>query len=110
MPDRHAGTAAVPQKLDHNRQKRLEEVRVLLSQRIQEAHSIAHSLVGLAERLKTDPWRWTIGTSAVDPPPGSVTMPLETHMALALDKERLRRLLDEIRWLQREEARLLTEP
>ena len=108
MHDRHAGTAATPQKLDRSTQKQLQEVQVLLAQRIQQAQSIADSLSALAQRLKTEPWRWVVGSAVVDPPPGYVTMPLEFDIVAALDKERLRRLLDEIRWLQREEARLLS--
>jgi len=33
-------------------------------------------------------------------------MPVEFDMMAALDKERLSRLLDEIRWLKREEGKL----
>ncbi len=108
MQDRRAGTAATPQKLDRSTQKQLQEVQVLLAQRLQQAQSIANSFAELAQRLKTEPWRWVVGSAVVEPPPGCVTVPLEFDIVAALDKERLKRLLDEIRWLQREEARLLS--
>ena len=102
-----ASTAEVLQKLDWASRKQLEEVQILLDQRIQQAHSIADSLTELGQRLKGEPWRWVIGSTVVGPPPGCVTMPVEHDIVAALDKDRLKRLLDEIRWLQREEARLL---
>ncbi len=108
MQDRRAGTAATPQKLDRSTQKQLDEVQVLLAQRLQQVQSIANSLTVLAQRLKTEPWRWVVGSAVVEPPPRCVTMPLEFDLVAALDKERLKRLLDQIRWLQREEARLLS--
>ncbi len=107
MHDRRADTGATPQKLDRDTRKQLEEVQMLLNQRLQQAGAIADSLIELGNRLKSEPWRWVIGTAVVLPPPGSVSMPLEFDMVAALDKDRLKRLLDEIRWLQREEARLL---
>jgi hypothetical protein len=110
MHDRGADSSAAPQKLHRDTRKQLEEVQVLLNQRIQQARAIADSLIDLGNRLKSEPWRWVVGNAVVPPPPGSVSMPLEFDMVAALDKERLKRLLDEIRWLQREEARLLGHP
>ncbi len=107
MQDRRAGTPPALQKLDRNTRKQLEEVQVLLAQRIQQAQTIAESLIELGKRLKSDPWRWVIGDPVVLPPPGCITMPVEYDVVAALDKDRLKRLLDEIRWLQREEARLI---
>ena len=109
MQNRRSATAEVLRKVYWSSKKQLEDVRLLLAQKIQEAQTMADSFVELGERLKREPWRWVIGESTVPPPPGLVTMPLEYEMIAALDRERLKRLLDEIRWLQREEARLSGE-
>ncbi len=109
MEDGHVGAAATPRKLDRNARKQLGEVQVLLAQKVQQALTIGDSLVELGKRLKTDPWRWVIGSPVVPPPPNVVAMPVEFDIVAALDKERLKPLLDEIRWLQREEAKLLAQ-
>lgn len=108
MQDRRTGAAAA-RKLDPEARKQLEEVQLLLAQRIQQALTIGDSLIELGKRLGADPWRWVIGSSAVAPPPDCVAMPLEFDIMAALDKERLKRLLDEIRWLKREEAKLIEQ-
>jgi hypothetical protein len=86
--------------------EQLEHLQRDLARNLAEVQRIAESLADLSQRLKREPWKWSVDPIDDTIPDSNGTQAFEPELVDALDRHRLAWLLEDIRMLRRRATEL----